>query len=156
MNRQSAAFSLMEMVGAISLLAVFLLAAGRLVLQTQTIHSEAASMEWAVSRMDHALRQLRDDVWHAAELESSDQSMLSLTDGRGRLIHWTFNPEPSTRWPERGFVIRESEDGSARYETPVAVAWGSAQPHGVEARVGGQSLWLCRAAGWIAEGVTRP
>ena len=153
MNRRMPGYSLLEMLAALSLIGVFAIFAGRLMLQSQAIQRDAAAVEWAVSRTDFALRQLRADVWEASSLLLGDETTLSIIHAHGQSIRWSFTPDASSRWPQRGWLTRTidgSSGESQRYEVPFAIEYGSIQEHGLQVRVDRRPLWLTRASGWLS------
>ena len=145
---------MLEMLAALSLVGVFLIVAGTLVNQVFTIQREAARMEWATSRIDHVLREVRKDVWAAGAIErSDDQSFTMEIPGPSpRRVTWRFESDPSDNLPHRGWLIRESEassesaapasDAAERFEVPLTVEFTSAEGAGLTLEIGGQQVWL--------------
>lgn len=152
-------YTMLEMVATLSLVTVFLIIAGQLVTRVITIQRDAVDMEWSISQMDFALRQLRQDVWTASAIRqdgwgsSQDEtSELELEKHGGLRIVWSFEADPSHRFPERGWMtrqviptgIQESRDDAAmRYEVPHRLSFSQRpRAHGLAVEVNEQPIWL--------------
>ncbi|MEM1447356.1 MAG: hypothetical protein AAGF84_14960 [Planctomycetota bacterium] len=127
-------YILLEMVATLSLLTVFLIVAGQLVTRVVVVQRDAVDMEWSISRMEFALRQLRQDAWTASKITTEANAdtvgRIELTHPDGVRIAWWFEAEPSRRFPGRGWMHRavlddeksiSHDDSTTRYEVPFGV-----------------------------------
>lgn len=152
-------YTMLEMVATLSLVTVFLIMAGPLVTRVVTIQRDAVDMEWSISQMDFALRQLRQDVWTASAitpdgrgLSQDEASRLALEKHGDLRIIWSFEADPSHRFPERGWMNRqviptgmqESRDDEAmRYEVPHRLSFTQRpRAHGLVVEINEQPIWL--------------
>ncbi|MEM7624054.1 MAG: hypothetical protein AAF333_00345 [Planctomycetota bacterium] len=154
MRTSDRGYALFEMIAAMSLVGVFVIVGGALVSQVFAVQREAARMEWATSRMDFAVRELRKDVWSAATIErrGDDSLVLSLPDDPQRVLTWRFEPEPSTAFPERGWLIRDSSpladpdpappSAVERFEVPLQVKFVGTDPCGLSIMIDEQPIRL--------------
>jgi hypothetical protein len=101
--------------------------------------------------MDHALRQLREDVWSARGLTAVAGGGLDIAAGE-QTVRWRFAAEPRRAFPAGGVLVRRV-DGSAeatqRFEVPHPIEVDAIRKHGVTVSIDGKALWLVRAAGWV-------
>ena len=149
-------YVLLEMVATLSLLTVFLSVAGQLVTRVMVVQRDTVDLEWSVSRMEFALRQLRQDVWTAADISAEGNAdnagRIELTHPDGVRIAWWFEAEPSRRFPGRGWMHRavlddeeiiSHDNSTTRYEVPFGVT-PAAKPSdtGLLIEIDERSLWL--------------
>ncbi|MEM6852988.1 MAG: hypothetical protein AAF593_01100 [Planctomycetota bacterium] len=149
-------YILLEMVATLSLLTVFLIVGGQLVTRVVVVQRDAVDMEWSVSRMEFALRQLRQDVWTASDISvvanADTAGRIELTHPDGVRIAWWFEAEPSRRFPGRGWMRRAVLDdeesishdhSTTRYEVPFGVTPAATQGDtGLLIQIDERSLWL--------------
>ncbi|MEM9916035.1 MAG: hypothetical protein AAF911_13860 [Planctomycetota bacterium] len=149
-------YILLEMVATLSLLTVFLIVGGQLVTRVVVVQRDAVDMEWSVSRMEFALRQLRQDVWTASDISAEGNAdnagRIELTHPDGVRITWWFEAEPSRRFPGRGWMHRavlddeetiSHDDSTTRYEVPFSVTPAvTASDTGLLIEIDERSLWL--------------
>lgn len=130
----------------LGLTVIFLTIAGQLVKQGIAIQRLGIDMEWAVSRADRALREVRRDVWNASAIAIGEGEKLLLTLGSDETAEWAYTADPSTRFPGRGWLTRDSTDATKtdppqRYEVPENVGF-AVSGGGVQLFFGDQEVWL--------------
>lgn len=154
MNVRPRGYALFEMVAAMSLVGVFIIVAGTLVNQVFAVQREAAQMEWATSRMDFALRELRQDVWaaNAIDRQAEERIAIEIMGESALEITWRFESDPSKNFPQRGWLVREaisndenaalSNDQTMRYEIPLSIEFREADDGGLTVVIDEQRVWL--------------
>ena len=149
-------YTMLETVAALSLVTLFLILAGQLTTRVVVIQRDAVDMEWSISNMEFALRQLRQDVWTAstgsvssAELNEIGLDRLELGFEDGERIAWWFEADPSSRFPGRGWMHRavlageDAGEPAMRYEVPHAITPASTLTGGgLQVEVDDRVLWL--------------
>ncbi|MEM1108586.1 MAG: hypothetical protein AAGH99_07850 [Planctomycetota bacterium] len=138
--------TLIETVVWLGLTVIFLTLAGQLVKQGIAIQRQGVDMEWAVSRADQALREVRRDVWNASAIAISEDEKLLLNFGAGETAEWAYTADPSTRFPGRGWLTRASNDAAKTdppqlYEVPQPVDLAVSEG-GLHLFFGDQKVWL--------------
>ncbi|MEM9882697.1 MAG: type II secretion system protein [Planctomycetota bacterium] len=150
MTRSRPGYTMLEIVAVLSLMVIFLMLAGTLVRQAFVIQRQAVDMEWAVSRAQHAVRDLRRDVWSASAIEVDADGTLRLQLRPGDAAQWAYAADPSTRFPGRGWLTRSftttSEEPvmpglAQRYEVPQPIGF-IRSPIGVRLTVGDHEVPL--------------
>lgn len=151
MKPNRSGYILLEMVAALSLMTVFLVLAGQLFKQVASIQRDAVNMEWSVSQMEFALRQLRQDTWSASGLELMGEDAVTFEFAEGYRVAWSFAAEPSERFPARGWLRRERLESAVgetrggvvqRYEVPARPTYTSPSPGRLIMVVGEQASLL--------------
>lgn len=87
--RRTAGFTLLHMLVVMPLLGVFLLVATQVFNHAVALTKEARLKEERTAHFDHALRQLRRDVWGAIELTAGSPQRVEMTTAGGERITWT-------------------------------------------------------------------
>lgn len=151
MKHSRGGYSIVEMLMAISLVTVFLIISGHLVNLVFKVQRDAVRMEWSVSRMDFALRELRKDVWSASSLTRLDDDRMQIDFIDQNHAIWSFKAEPSSSLPEKGWLTREvviaksgltSGENLRRFEVPRPVLFQETHGRGVTVRVDHHELTL--------------
>ena len=107
MNRVSyqRGFTLMHMMVALPLLAVFLLIGSKLFISNNQLLKEAGRSEERLIHTDHALSLLREDVWRSTGVQANDQTLILQQEDQ--TIRWTFDQE--------GSLLRVSPSGETSH-----------------------------------------
>jgi prepilin-type N-terminal cleavage/methylation domain-containing protein len=115
---QRRAFSLIEMIVVVSLLAVFMLVATRLFNMCWKTINVAATGQNEANQNLAMLNLLRNDVWSAGQVRIVDAATLELATETGEPLKWTFGPEAA--------ALRAA-DNLAAFATPGTIL--SVAPH---------------------------
>jgi type II secretory pathway pseudopilin PulG len=86
------AFTLLELLGMLALLGVFMLISGQLFLMTTKLDRSSREQADQIARADNLLRLLRRDVWSATAMQTGE-SGLQLTTSPGQTIEWNFDSQ---------------------------------------------------------------
>jgi len=95
LRRDSAAFTLIEMLAAVVLLTVFMLLAAQLFISSMRLIGEATKANSVVVRLDGVLGQLRRDAWDARN-SVVDGNALHITSATGAEFVWKLDGAGAT------------------------------------------------------------
>lgn len=99
-------FALIQMVAAMSLVGVFVIAAGQLTMQCVQLWQELGTREASVHRLEQVMRRLQQDAWSADQVRAATPHRLVLVRPGGERITWRADAEEPT-------LRRELEGGEA-------------------------------------------
>jgi prepilin-type N-terminal cleavage/methylation domain-containing protein len=100
-KRVARGFMLIEIMVAISLLAVFALIATKLLVLGIKVPHEVGEQRDAIVRFDSVVTRLRDDVWQARSIKSPDEKTLEIQTDSSGAVTWRI---------EAGAVLRTGAD----------------------------------------------
>ncbi|MEM8783537.1 MAG: prepilin-type N-terminal cleavage/methylation domain-containing protein [Planctomycetota bacterium] len=89
MKRRQHGFSILEMIVAVSLMAVVMAIFGRLVVASVTVQGRVHDAAWSQDRMGQALDAIRADVWTADAWALDANGVLAIEAGDQRRVSWS-------------------------------------------------------------------
>ena len=111
------AFTITEVLIAISILTIFLAAAGELFKSSMLLGYNAPRLTDQATRTDSALFQLRRDVWNASDVSVAENKSVDLETSDGKIV-WKIGPE--------GDLTRTGNQGQSEQWKAIAQKWSLA------------------------------
>jgi len=105
-RRAHRAFTLIELLYSLTLLAIAGLIAARLFGSTMRVIASAPQSQEQRACLDRMSDVLRHDVWGATKMTSIDEQSIELAAQNGATIRWAFGPDGATRSASDGQVVR--------------------------------------------------
>lgn len=130
-------WSLIEIVGVLSLLGVFAVLASGLFAGVARVERDSRTSQTLSTQFDHMLHRLRRDVWSATALAAPDAQRLLITTG-GETVTWTFGEG----------VVRESGGGVQAWPE-LAMPWAVEAGRGHAALRVGEHVADARPAAFV-------
>ena len=116
-NRIRRAFTLTEIIMALSLLVLFFAAAGEVFKSSMMLSFDSPRISNQASRIDSAIFQLRRDVWSSPQISVGKPTSADLESSDGK-ISWIINPD--------GDLIRTDSRGQTERWNAIAGKWSLA------------------------------
>jgi prepilin-type N-terminal cleavage/methylation domain-containing protein len=111
------AFTMTEILMALSLLTIFFTIAGQLFKSCVTLSSDGPNLSNHACQIDSALFQLRRDLWNSPQISVPNSSSADLDSSEGK-ISWTINPS--------GDLIRTDSHNRSEQWKSIAQHWSLA------------------------------
>ncbi|MEM7576285.1 MAG: prepilin-type N-terminal cleavage/methylation domain-containing protein [Planctomycetota bacterium] len=114
MKRPTNGYSILEMLVAVSLMAVVMTLFGRVMVTSVVIQGDVHDAAWSQDRVSEVLRAIREDVWSAEKLTVASEDAVTIALGDRQAVRWSVESAEGSGDETPRWQLRRVADGEAR------------------------------------------